>query len=148
MKKGFTLIELLVVVLIIGILSAVALPQYTKAVEKAKVSEILTTGKSFVQAQQIYFLEHGEYTSEKEKLSIDLPQNDKFEYSIDSSAGRLFFYSDALPRFEVNTRTGSLICEDFRGTNKCKYLMPCNNPVSNDMGSGMSCDAFFTNSSL
>lgn len=72
-KKAFTLIELLVVVLIIGILAAVALPQYEKAVEQSRAAEAVALVRTIAQANDRYCMANGSYTSDLSALDIDLP---------------------------------------------------------------------------
>ena len=111
MKKGFTLIELLVVVLIIGILSAVALPQYEKAVTKSRLGTMKAIVESVIKNGEEYYLANGVYPKSLEELTIPPPTpvskrtNSPYEYylyewgqcDLSSSAGNVSFgcYNEA-----------------------------------------------------
>ncbi len=71
-KRAFTLIGLLVVVLIIGILAAIALPQYQRAVEKARFAEVGVNINTMSRALNEYLLANGNGTMPVEDLTADL----------------------------------------------------------------------------
>ncbi|KKI98954.1 type IV pilin-like G/H family protein [Prochlorothrix hollandica] len=73
--EGFTLIELLVVIIIIGILSAIALPSFLNQANKARESEAKQYTGSMNRAQQTVFLENTEFTTDFGKLGLGIASN-------------------------------------------------------------------------
>ena len=77
-KKAFTLLELLVVIIIIGILAAIALPQYQLSVDKADFAKMQETAKSIVEAYKHYYLTHGVTTKDFDYLYLEFPNAEKY----------------------------------------------------------------------
>ncbi len=61
--EGFTLIELLIVVVIIGILAAIAIPQFTSTKEKAFDAAAQSDIRNLMTAEEAYFFNHQAYAA-------------------------------------------------------------------------------------
>lgn len=130
--KAFTLIELLVVVLIIGILAAVALPQYQLAVAKARVNRLLPLIKSIENAQEVYKMANGTYADDFALLDVEMPtsNNDILCYPVQGSQYRSMDCRDRKYSFVLEKYySGNLYCwamTDETSQKLCKYLCQTN----------------------
>jgi type IV pilus assembly protein PilA len=81
-KKGFTLVELMIVVAIIGILAAIAIPNFIKFQAKAKQSEAKTNLKGLFQAQKSYYAERDTYTSDFQSVGFIPERGNRYAYQL------------------------------------------------------------------
>lgn len=126
MKEGFTLIELLVVVLIIGILAAIALPQYEIAVEKSRAAEPLAVLKNLREAQELYYMANGTYATDLAELDITVPESKYFDYAwsgmsvaaYSKKKPYLLAYRDAQ---HMAAGAASIVCGTDSGSNSSNF---------------------------
>ena len=140
-NKAFTLIELLVVVLIIGILAAVALPQYKLAVQKAELANYRSLANSVAQGAISHHLASGEWPQSIEELDIELPQLGQKSLSWAGCVYNNKMYC-CLSRPVPSGSYGDITC------GKADYSFAYSNLFANDIGQVMNQHSCFSKSGL
>jgi len=102
-QEGFTLIELLVVIIILGILSAVALPSLLNQVGKARETEAKQNLSAISTAQQAYFAENGQFATTLNELNISV-SGEFYNYNITAGSTQVIHEADAINATSQNIR--------------------------------------------
>src|SRR5205085_1607590 len=83
--KGFTLIELMIVVAIIGILAAIAIPNFIKFQARAKQSEAKANLKAVYTAEKAYYQEKDTYSNEVGRIGFAPERGNRYAYDLDAT---------------------------------------------------------------
>ncbi len=91
-QKGFTLIELMIVIAIIGILAAIAIPQFSAYRKRAYNSAAQSDLKNFITAQEAYYVDESTYCSSETQLvtSYGAITSDKVTVAINTATANTY----------------------------------------------------------
>jgi len=87
-SKGFTLIELMIVVAIIGVLAAIAIPNFIKFQARSKQSEAKANLKAIFTAQKAYFAENDKYSSEMGRIGFSPERGNRYAYRLSTTCNK------------------------------------------------------------
>jgi prepilin-type N-terminal cleavage/methylation domain-containing protein len=113
-QRGFTLIELLVVVAIIGVLAAIAIPQYQRAILKAEISAVAAESKTLYTAFKQHYIDLDLYPYASASPAFQL---DTFEPLVS-----LGYYRGGLQSKLLNGRADAFDSPDDQGQNREFWL--------------------------
>jgi type IV pilus assembly protein PilA len=122
LQKGFTLIELMIVVAIIGILAAIAIPNFIKFQARSKQSEAKANLKAIFTAEKALFQERDRFSPNIGEIGFSPERNNRYAYYLDAATVNL------------ETRTGSVLgtATNFTGVevDTFRYSTMSRNPAS------------------
>ena len=127
-RAGFTLIELLVVVLILGILAAVAMPSYRRAVATARVGTLLPLMRSISDAENRFYMANNRYSQSFSALDISMPSGGELKKN--SSGNEVMSYADFFCSFHTSEEAAA------RGSSSSLYCY-------SEKVSGLSIEKYF-----